>query len=167
MRQDHGVEILLEITKPGIAPGFFALHFRPVDAGAKFVLLAPILPLAALVGVFFHGPWTPLRILGLTLLLTSFAMLSWARVNLGNSFSIAPKAKQLVTSGVYSKVRHPVYVSGALLISGIALYIPLHALLLSLIVIIPMQIARARAEERVLVEKFGEEYSDYKKTTWI
>ena len=138
-----------------------------MDAGAKFVMLAPILPLAGIVFVFAKPPWTPLRIAGLVLLVASLSLLSWARAILGNSFSITPQAKALVTRGIYSKVRHPVYVFGALLITGIALYIPLHWLLLSLVVIVPMQIARARAEEKVLIEKFGEEYLSYKSKTWL
>ena len=138
-----------------------------MDAGAKFVMLTPTLPLAGIVYAFAKPPWTPLRVAGLVLLVASFALLTWARAILGNSFSITPQAKALVTRGVYSKVRHPVYVFGALLITGIALYIPLHWLLLSLLVIVPMQIARARAEEKVLIEKFGEEYLSYKSKTWL
>ena len=138
-----------------------------MDAGAKFVMLAPILPLAGIVVIFARPPWAPLRILGLVLLVASFALLTWARAILGNSFSVTPQAKALVTRGIYSKVRHPVYVFGALLICGIALYVPIHWLLLALAPIIPLQIARARAEERVLIEKFGAAYLNYKTTTWI
>jgi protein-S-isoprenylcysteine O-methyltransferase Ste14 len=40
-------------------------------------------------------------------------------------------------------------------------------LLLILIVIIPMQIIRARREARVLEEEFGDEYREYRKRTWF
>jgi protein-S-isoprenylcysteine O-methyltransferase Ste14 len=138
-----------------------------MDAGAKFVMLAPIVPLIAFGIIFFKPPWTPLRIFGFILFVSGFALLTWARATLGNSFSITPQAKALVTGGVYSKVRHPVYVFGALMITGLLLYTNMPWLLLTLVVIIPLQIVRARAEEKVLVEKFGDEYLAYKKNTWI
>ena len=138
-----------------------------MEAGAKFVLLAPILPIAAIMAFFWHGPWTPLRMVGLVIAVTSFAILTWARVDLGNSFSIAPQAKQLVTSGVYSKVRHPVYTFGILLFLGLAMYVSRPWFLMGALVLVPVQVARARAEEKVLIEKFGDEYIAYKKSTWI
>ena len=138
-----------------------------MDAGAKFVMLAPILPLIIFVGLFWHSPWTPMRVAGLVIFVLSFGMLTAARVQLGNSFSITPQAKKVVKSGIYSKVRHPVYVFGILLLSGLALYVNMPILLLGLIVLVPLQIMRARAEEKVLEEKFGAEYADYRKTTWI
>jgi|SRR4051812_34355004 protein-S-isoprenylcysteine O-methyltransferase Ste14 len=138
-----------------------------MDAGAKFVLLAPILPIAAIMAFFWHGPWTPMRIAGLMLAAASFAILTWARVNLGNSFSIAPEAKNLVTNGVYSKVRHPVYTFGILLFIGLAMYVAKPWFLVGMLILVPIQVARARAEERVLIAKFGDEYLSYKKTTWL
>jgi protein-S-isoprenylcysteine O-methyltransferase Ste14 len=38
-------------------------------------------------------------------------------------------------------------------------------LLLLFVILIPIQVARARAEEKVLEEKFGAEYADYKRST--
>src|SRR5947207_15449463 len=138
-----------------------------MDAGAKFVLLAPILPIAAIMAFFWHGPWTPMRIAGLIISVSAFAILTLARINLGNSFSIAPQAKQLVTSGVYSKVRHPVYVFGILLFFGLAMYVARPWFLVGALVLVPIQVARARAEEKVLIEKFGDEYLSYQQKTWI
>jgi len=130
-------------------------------------MLAPIVPVVVFGALFFKPPWTPRRVTGFVLFLLSFGMLTWARATLGNSFSVTPQAKALVTGGLYSKVRHPVYVFGALMIAGLLLYTNLPWLLLFLIVIIPLQMVRARAEEKVLVEKFGEQYLEYRKRTWI
>jgi protein-S-isoprenylcysteine O-methyltransferase Ste14 len=138
-----------------------------MDAGAKFVLLAPILPIVAIMAFYWHGPWTLMRISGVLIAIASFAMLTWARVNLGNSFSIAPEAKQLVTHGVYSKVRHPVYTFGILLFIGLAMYVARPWFLIGMLVLVPIQIARARVEEKVLTKKFGAEYLAYRKTTWL
>lgn len=76
-----------------------------------------------------------------------------ARLQLGDAFSIAPEAGNLVTTGVYSKVRHPVYVFGTLAILGVVLYEHLWPALLAFLVLVPMQILRARAEEKVPIEK--------------
>jgi protein-S-isoprenylcysteine O-methyltransferase Ste14 len=102
---------------------------------------------------------------GLVTFLVSVVLLTITRVQLGNSFSVTPQAKKLVTHGIYSKLRHPVYVFSALFIFGTALYINMPLLLLLFVILIPIQVARARAEEKVLEEKFGAEYADYKRST--
>jgi protein-S-isoprenylcysteine O-methyltransferase Ste14 len=81
-------------------------------------------------------------------------------------FLAAPKASELVTTGIYSRIRNPIYLFGGLAIIGLFLYINPKWLLL-LVVLIPMQIVRIRKEERVLADKFGEEYQRYKSRTWF
>jgi protein-S-isoprenylcysteine O-methyltransferase Ste14 len=136
-----------------------------MDAGAKLVTIVPIIPVVIIVAAFWHHPWTPMRMAGLVTFLVSFVLLTITRVQLGNSFSVTPQAKKLVTHGIYSKLRHPVYVFSALFIFGISLYINMPLLLLLFVILIPIQVARARAEEKVLEEKFGAEYADYKRST--
>ena len=138
-----------------------------MDAGAKFVMLAPVLPMVIFVAAFWHLPWTPLRIAGLLVFIGSFLLLTIARVNLGNSFSVTPQARQVIKHGVYSKVRHPVYVFSTLLFVGLIFYVNRPIFLLLFLVLVPVQVLRARAEERVLIEKFGDEYLNYRKSTWI
>lgn len=145
----------------------FCFTLLPMNPGAKFVMLAPIVPLGIIGIVFFKPPWTPLRVSGLILLMLGFALLTWGRITLGNSFSVAPVAKVLVTGGPYSKIRHPVYVFGILMIAGIFMYINFPWALLILLLLIPVQIRRARAEEQVLADKFGETYTEYKRRTWL
>ncbi len=113
-----------------------------------------------------HQPWTPLRIIGVAILVPSFILFLLARIQLGNNFSVQAKAQNLVTTGVYSRIRNPIYVFGALMLMGIALYFK-PILLLGFLVLIPIQIKRARREEGVLAEKFGAEYQSYKAKTWF
>src|SRR4051812_49498563 len=108
-----------------------------MDAGAKFVMLAPILPLALFVVGFWRLPWTPLRVAGLIMFIASFILLTLARINLGNSFSVTPQARQVVKHGVYSRVRHPVYVFSTLLFVGIIFYVDRPIFLLLFLVLIP------------------------------
>ena len=138
-----------------------------MNRDALFVTIVPLFGLAAVIYVFAHPPWTALRIFGLGLALAGTVLLTIARVQLGNAFSLTPQARFLVTGGIYSKVRHPVYVFSAILIAGLFLYIGRPEFLVILAAIVPLQVVRARREERVLTQKFGEAYSEYKKSTWF
>ena len=130
-------------------------------------MLAPVAPVVVLGFLFFKPPWTPMRVAGFILFVSAFALLTWARASLGNSFSVTPQAKVLVTRGLYSKVRHPVYVFGILFLIGMALYAGYPWAVFPLLLLVPVQVIRARAEEKVLIEKFGEEYLQYRKRTWL
>jgi len=97
-----------------------------------------------------------------------FVLWMVARVQLGKSFSVRAQAKALMTKGLYSKFRHPIYLFGELTIAG--LFIAWGELLIGCVyfaVTVPVQISRIRNEERVLEEAFGEEYRRYKAGTWF
>jgi protein-S-isoprenylcysteine O-methyltransferase Ste14 len=139
------------------------------NPGAWLTTLAPLVALVWMIAGALNPQlqWDGARIAGFALGVVFLTLVFLARLQLGDSFSIAPQARKLVTKGIYSKLRHPVYVFGTLAILGIALYLHLWALLLVVLLIIPVQVVRARAEERVLLEKFGEEYLRYKSGTWF
>ena len=59
------------------------------------------------------------------------------------------------------------YVFGILGIFGMLLYAHLYYAFTILVIIIPMQVVRARAEARVLEAKFGDEYRAYRARTWF
>ena len=144
---------------------------RPYTAVVKpSALIVTVLPVVLIVWIgitLAHPPWTALRITGAAIAIFGFAMLSVARIQLGNAFSITPQANMLVTRGLYSRIRNPVYVFGAIALAGLFLYIQRPWLLLLLAVLIPMQVARARAESRVLEARFGDEYRRWREQTWF
>jgi len=113
------------------------------------------------------GPHGPMRWIGAALAVIGFGGVILARYTLGSSFSIRPKATALVTTGIYSRIRNPIYVFGEIFLLGIVIMLRSIWLLTVLIVIIPVQVWRARNEARVLVEKFGDEYREYRKRTWF
>ena len=113
------------------------------------------------------GATTPMRAVGLALMIVGLAGWITARLQLGKSFSIQAKAIALVTHGIYSKIRNPVYVFGTIFIAGVILAVGRPVFLLILLVIIPMQIIRARKEARVLETKFGDAYRAYRSRTWF
>jgi protein-S-isoprenylcysteine O-methyltransferase Ste14 len=126
-----------------------------------------IVALTILAHQFIHQPWPPLRIAGAAIAVVSLCLIMLARMQLGRAFSIRAKATSLVTTGLYARVRNPIYIFGCFFCLGIAMFIPFWPLLLALIVIIPMQITRARREAAVLEASFGEEYRRYRRRTWL
>jgi len=130
-------------------------------------LVALAIALVLIVLRFGHIPWTPMRITGAAIAAPSLLLLVIARMQLGIAFSVSAKAEILVTSGLYSRIRNPIYVFGGLFLVGLALVAEKPWLLLALLVLVPMQVFRSRNEERVLQQKFGAEYDRYKAETWF
>ena len=114
-----------------------------------------------------QAEWTAVRIAGACLILFGFVMWTVARFQLGSSFAVTAQARQLVTHGLYSKIRNPIYVFGSCVIAGAVLLFGRPVLLLVFVVIIPLQIWRAGKESAVLEAKFGEEYRKYRAGTWF
>ncbi len=119
-------------------------------------------------GLFmWPSPWNPQRYIGTALALAGIGGIALARYQLGKSFSIKPEAHVLVTSGVYSKIRNPIYVFGTVMISGLAIVLQRPALWIFVGVLIVGQIVRARREARVLEAAFGDADREYRRKTWF
>ena len=111
-------------------------------------------------------PWTPAHIIGLSIAVPAFLLLVVARLQLGSAFSVQAKASALVTTGLYSRIRNPIYVFGGLFIAGIILWQQTLA---------PAHLRRSHPpadfpqpeRSKVLEAKFGPAYLDYKQKTWF
>jgi len=89
---------------------------------------------------------------------------TWAFRSLGASFRIAPTPRagaSLVRSGIYRWVRHPMYVSVALVAVAAGLARPSFAVITIAILNIALYVAKARYEERLLVRHY-QEYAGYR-----
>ncbi|MGA7400051.1 MAG: isoprenylcysteine carboxylmethyltransferase family protein [Candidatus Sulfotelmatobacter sp.] len=113
------------------------------------------------------GPWDWQRSLGTAFLLAGVVGIAVARYQLGRSFAIKAEAHQLVTHGIYSKIRNPIYVFGTVLITGFVLLIHRPMLWLLVPAVIIMQTLRAHREARVLEAAFGDAYREYRRKTWF
>lgn len=69
----------------------------------------------------FPAPWDAQRYVGTAMALTGFIFIAIARFQLGKSFSIRPEAHELVTKGLYSRIRNPIYVFGTVALAGVFL----------------------------------------------
>jgi protein-S-isoprenylcysteine O-methyltransferase Ste14 len=109
-----------------------------------------------------------LEIAGLIMTVAGMAFAVWARVHLGSNWSSAPMIKehhQLVRSGPYRWVRHPIYTG--LLLSSCGTFLvngkvrgALGVALLYLAFVI-----KSRIEEEFMGRTFGSEYEDYRRST--
>ena len=111
--------------------------------------------------------WTPWQIAGVAIFIPAFVLFVLARIELGRAFSIKAKASMLVTTGLYSRIRNPIYVFGGLMSVGMIVFVHRPWWLLIWVPLIPLQLVRVRKEEQVLEAKFGDAYRDYKRRTWF
>ncbi len=105
------------------------------------------------------------RVLGLALSLVGLALLAWVHHHLGVNFSARLHLRQeheLVTSGPYHRVRHPMYTAFYLSLVG---WLLLSANLvvggLALLGVTAIVVTRVAREEATMRERFGATYDAY------
>jgi protein-S-isoprenylcysteine O-methyltransferase Ste14 len=120
--------------------------------------------------------WFPLplpsivRWMGVILGFSCVPFLVWIHRQLGRSYSpeLAIKKDQvLVTSGPYSRIRHPMYTVFILFTLGILLVSSNLFVTIFGLLIILMLYPNAKQEERMLLNKFGDRYQDYMNRTGL
>ncbi len=112
-------------------------------------------------------PWNAQRYIGTALVVVGISFIVVARYQLGRSFAITPKARELVTHGLYSKIRNPIYVFGIVMFTGVAMVLQMRGLWIALVVLFVLQAMRAHREARVLEAAFGDAYREYRRKTWF
>lgn len=105
--------------------------------------------------------------IGLAMAVVGFVLWATARLQLGRSFAVTAQAKDLITTGLYSRIRHPVYIFGGLGYLGLFVAWGNWVLTAVFVGLQSLQIRRMRKEEKVLEEAFGDEYRRYKARTWF
>ena len=103
---------------------------------------------------------------GLALVLAGLLFAVWARVHLGSNWSGTVTLKEgheLVRSGPYAIVRHPIYTGLLAALLGSAVMKGEVRSLFALALIAAALLVKMRLEERWMVERFGEEYERYRR----
>ena len=147
----------------------------PPWAQLAFALLSLVLA-----GALFCVLWIPLPVAlsestalwltigGLALFLAGLILTLWARRTLGAMWGISTSRKvkllpdhQLIQTGPYALMRHPMYLGWWLSLVGLLLIYHTWLLVGLLAMSLVIFYLRARREEAVLAEKFGEEWQAY------
>ncbi len=106
----------------------------------------------------------PVYATGLLLCLCGLILAIWARWRLGRNWSGNVQIKQaheLITSGPYARVRHPIYSGVLLMFSGNALVVGEWRGVVAVLIVLASFWAKLRQEERFLAAHFGQAYADY------
>ena len=99
-----------------------------------------------------------------------FGLLLWvvAMWSLGSSLAVLPGTEKLVTKGLYRIFRHPIYMGIVLTLTGLFVACgSVPSLIYVLVVVVPLNIFRAKAEEKVLLEQLGPAYQKYMGSTFF
>jgi len=107
-------------------------------------------------------------LIGITVFLIGLAIGLWALDhNKRGNFNIQPKLRdgcKLVTSGIYSYIRHPMYASVILMMTGVLISTPTLLETLLLFALILVLVSKARREEELWCGH-DEAYLQYKERT--
>ena len=105
--------------------------------------------------------------IGLALLFVGLGFAVWARVHIGRNWGTPMTKKnepELVTSGPYHLVRHPIYTG--ILLAGIGTAVALSFIWLFAVVLAAVYfVYAATIEERFMTEQFPDAYPDYKRSS--
>lgn len=112
---------------------------------------------------YFQDLWTWFLVLGTILIIAGFRVVYMAKKH---HKAKVGKRKELITNGIYSIIRHPIYLSWFLIFIGFSfifdsiltmIFLPLFIVLLEIHVILK--------EKFILLPSFGKFYLEYKKKT--
>ena len=135
-----------------MALAFFLLFSRRLEIGPLGLRFAPV------------SSW--LRTLGTVLTFVGAGIASWARYSLGQYWSARVTLKidhQLVRSGPYAWVRHPLYSGLLLAMAGTALVVGEWRGVVGVVVALAEFSRKAAKEEALLAGEFGEQYQEYRR----
>ena len=149
--------------------GSRAMHVIPLLLGVLLFASAPQL--------FARWPWVSMHVLpwraetywvGVALLAAGLAFTVWARVRLGRNWSgiiTVKEGHELVRSGPYRWIRHPIYTGLMVAFLGHAIAYNELRCFLGVLLCVAALLRKMSIEERFMREQFGEEYSRYAATT--
>lgn len=134
---------------------------------------------AALVLLFWPAPglgrwflpqrWHFLAAVGVAIQFAFFALAIWARRHLGKNWSAEVRigeGHELVTSGPYRHLRHPIYTAMLGMFLGTALASSQVHALVAIVLLFLAYIRKTRLEENILEKTFGAQFDAYRRESW-
>lgn len=143
------------------------LTYTVVTAVAFYIMFSGDVPREWMrIRLFPREPW--IAALGVALTAAGLALSIWARAYLGTNWSGTVTVKvghQLVRTGPYRWVRHPIYSGLLLAMIGTALARRQVRGLVAVILLWVGFAIKSRIEERFMAATFGAEYNEYRQAT--
>ena len=135
-----------------------------------FVVIVWLLRSSNRTRLWWDGHWLPhnslpLEIIGVVLFVAGLSLALWARLYLGKNWGMPMSEKdkpELVTSGPYRFVRHPIYTGVMFAALGTGLTVSLVWLLLFVFCAVYFTFS-AFQEEKYLIRQFGKSYIEYRR----
>ena len=128
--------------------------------------MAPVLQLCNVIGPALHAAW--LSIVGIVMAVVGIAATVYAQIDMGDSWRIGVDDNEttaLVRTGVFGRVRNPIYTAMVTFGLGITLLAPnLVAIGAFVLLVAIMELQVRRVEEPHLLRKHGNSYRDYRAT---
>ncbi len=142
-----------------------AAHVVPLTLAAA-LLAAPSAP--GWLGEPLGVDGTAVRAVAIVLVGAGLAFSVWARRALGGNWSATVTVKdghEIVRSGPYRWIRHPIYTGLIAALAGTALAVAEWRAVVALAIAVAALWRKLRFEERWLLEEFGARYADYRRQT--
>jgi protein-S-isoprenylcysteine O-methyltransferase Ste14 len=158
---------ILEKRREGVVrerhSGGFPMNVKMMILALSVAIVLPLI-IMRLLSKYPHDLMTSI---GIGLIIPSFIFLLAAFYQLGSSLAVTAQARELVTTGLYAKIRHPIYIFGALLFLGFAMVSRDVLTCVLFVIVLADGMRRARKENRVLEEEFGDAYRAYRSHVWF
>lgn len=158
----------LRVRSTKISEPIAARLFTIILVGSAFALL---FSRSLSIGWLGHRMFSRSHLLDWVGVALSFAgclIAIWARLTLGRNWSAQVSLKtghELVRSGPYAYIRHPIYAGLLLAVVGTAIVLGEWRGIAAITLIAIAHGLKARIEEQFLISQFGEEYAHYREKT--
>jgi protein-S-isoprenylcysteine O-methyltransferase Ste14 len=140
-------------------------------AGVGFVIslvvavAGPVLQLSLAVAPLPGLQFDAIQIAGIVLAVLGLAFTVWAQLDMGDSWRVGVDASEttaLVHTGMFNRVRNPIYTAMLTFDFGIALLTPNFVTIAGLaLAVVALELQVRRVEEPYLLDKHGAAYRDY------
>ncbi|MGA8104119.1 MAG: isoprenylcysteine carboxylmethyltransferase family protein [Candidatus Acidiferrales bacterium] len=142
-------------------------YFHQLVLNAALLLL--VFPVPGLTGWCLPRRLHFLVAIGVIVQAGSGLLAVWARRHLGRNWSAEVRIgqdHQLVRTGPYSLLRHPIYTAMLGMFLGTAIASSQFHALLGLTMLVVAYLRKIRLEEQILHQTFGAEFDSYRRDTW-
>jgi protein-S-isoprenylcysteine O-methyltransferase Ste14 len=107
-----------------------------------------------------------IHVVGIVITSIGMAFTIWARATLSDNWSpniTLKEQHQLIRSGPYALVRHPIYTGFSFALIGGVLQIGEYRAIVAYAILLIAHSMKAKREEKLMAAQFGQQYAEYRK----